>query len=165
MRLGSAHTCNRHKIRPNVILQRKRPCLIGVSICLGLVIPLQNESAVVQLLLCGPPHSCLHAAWQESVRPLPVESNCRTIWTLQGADQQAQPLAPMDCHHPVLLGKEEKKAEGETQEIRFHPRSEWHHPSACLTTLALFCVEKTFALFALLLLNVLALVLVLLEGN
>ena len=71
----------------------------------------------------------------------------------------------MDRHHPVVLGKEEKKAEGETQEIRFHPRSEWRHPSARLTTLTLFCVKKTFTLFALLLLNVVALALMLLQRN
>ena len=66
-------------------------------------------------------------------------------------------------HHPV--GKEEKQAEGENQEIQFHPRSEWRHPSVRLTTLTLFCVKKTFALFALLLLNIVALALVLLERN
>ena len=136
-----------------------------MPICLVLPIPLQDESAiVVQLLLCRPPHSRLHAARQESVRPLPVESNCRTFRLLQRADQQAQPVAPMDCPHPVVVGKEKEKAEGETQEIRFHPLSEWHHPSAWLTMLTLVCVKKIFALFALLLLNIVALVLVLLES-
>ena len=134
-----------------------------MSIRLGLALPVQNESAIVELLLHRAPHSRLHATRQESVRPLPVESNCWTIRTLQRADQQAQPVAPMECPHPV--GKEEKQAEGETQEIRFHPRSEWRHPSVRLTTLTLFCVKKTFALFALLLLNIVALALVLLERN
>ena len=70
----------------------------------------------------------------------------------------------MDCPHPVVVGKEKEKAEGETQEIRFHPLSEGHHPSAWLTMLTLVCVKKIFALFALLLLDIVALVLVLLES-
>ena len=66
----------------------------------------------------------------------------------------------MDCPHPVVVGKEKEKAEGETQEIRFHPLSV--HPSAWLTMLTLVCVKKIFALFALL--DIVALALVLLES-
>ena len=80
----------------NLMANQDLPCLIGVPVCLGLSIPLQNEISIVELVLTGSPHSRIHAARQEGVRPLPVESNCRTIRFLQRADQQAKPVAPMD---------------------------------------------------------------------